>query len=55
MTAEPIVAAELALLDQHLVIITVTEWNKFEAWAHSPAQSVPGLRDLAATRPAWQD
>jgi len=48
-------AAEMELLDQRLVTISPAEWEKFEAWAHTPAKSVPGLRELAAARPAWQD
>ena len=48
-------AAEMELLDQRLVTIPAAEWEKFEAWAHAPAKAVPGLRELAATRPAWQD
>ena len=48
-------AAEMALLDQRQVTIPAAEWEKFEAWAQAPAKVVPGLRELAATRPAWQD
>ena len=45
----------MALLDQRQVTIPAAEWEKFEAWAQAPAKVVPGLRELAATRPAWQD
>lgn len=48
-------AAELELLSQNRVIISAAAWKKFEAWASSPPKEVPGLRDLAATRPAWRD
>lgn len=48
-------AAEMALLDQRQVRIPAAEWEKFESWARAPAKSVPELRELAATRPAWQD
>jgi uncharacterized protein (DUF1778 family) len=48
-------AAEMELLDHRVVTIPAAAWEKFEAWASAPAKSVPGLRDLAATRPAWQD
>ena len=48
-------AAELELLDHRIVTIPAADWEKFEAWAHAPAKSVPTLRELAATRPAWHD
>lgn len=48
-------AAELELLDQRLVTIPAAAWETFEAWVREPAKSVPGLRDLPATRPAWDD
>jgi uncharacterized protein (DUF1778 family) len=48
-------AAELELLDQRLVTIPAEAWEIFEAWVREPAKSVPGLRDLSATRPAWED
>jgi uncharacterized protein (DUF1778 family) len=48
-------AAELELLNQSLVTIPAEAWETFEAWALAPAKPVPGLRDLAATRPAWED
>ena len=48
-------AAELELLDRRLVTIPAAAWEKFEAWAKSPAKLVPTLSALAATRPAWQD
>jgi uncharacterized protein (DUF1778 family) len=36
------------------IIIPARSWKRFEAWARSPAKSVPGLADLAKTRPAWR-
>jgi uncharacterized protein (DUF1778 family) len=48
-------AAEIELLTYPRVVIPAADWERFEAWAHRPAQAVPALRDLAATRPAWQD
>ncbi|MEC4593456.1 MULTISPECIES: type II toxin-antitoxin system TacA family antitoxin [Nitrospirillum] len=48
-------AAEIDLLDQRLVTIPATDWERFERWAAAPAKDVPALRELAATRPAWQD
>lgn len=48
-------AAEIELLMHPRVTIPAADWARFEAWASRPAQSVPALRDLAATKPAWQD
>jgi uncharacterized protein (DUF1778 family) len=48
-------AAEMAVLDHRLVTIPAADWARFEAWVDTPAKTNPALRDLAATRPAWQD
>lgn len=48
-------AAEMELLHQSRVTIPAAAWKKFEAWANRPPKKVAGLRDLAATPPAWQD
>jgi len=48
-------AAELEVLDRCAVTIPAEDWERFEAWVDAPAKAVPALRDLAATRPAWQD
>jgi uncharacterized protein (DUF1778 family) len=48
-------AAEIDVLDHRLVTIPAADWEKFENWVKAPPKSVPALRDLAATRPAWQD
>lgn len=48
-------AAEIELLAHPVVTISAADWERFEAWAHAPAKPVPALRELAATRPAWQD
>jgi len=48
-------AAEMEVLSHPRVTIAAADWEKFEAWAHAPAKEVPALRDLAATRPAWED
>ena len=48
-------AAEMEMLDRRLVTIPAADWEKFEAWAHAPAKDIPALRELAATRPVWQD
>jgi hypothetical protein len=43
------------LLANPRVIIPAADWERFEAWASRPAQTVPALRELADIRPAWQD
>lgn len=48
-------AAEMDVLDHRLVTIPAEDWEKFEAWVQAPAKSVPSLRKLAASRPAWQE
>ena len=48
-------AAEIDVLDHRLVVIPAADWEQFESWVQSPAKDVPALRELAATRPAWQD
>jgi uncharacterized protein (DUF1778 family) len=55
MRRKALEAAEIELLTHPAVIIPAADWEKFEAWAHEPAQPVPALRSLAATKPAWQD
>ncbi len=48
-------AAEIDLLDHRRVTIPAADWERFESWVQSPAKDVPALRELSATRPAWQD
>ncbi|WP_029007754.1 DUF1778 domain-containing protein [Azospirillum halopraeferens] len=48
-------AAELEVLEHRVVTIPAANWSTFEAWVSAPPKAVPALRDLAATRPAWQD
>lgn len=48
-------AAELDVLDHRVVTIPAKDWDRFEAWAGAPAREIPALKELAATRPAWQD
>ena len=48
-------AAEMDVLDHRLVTIPAGDWEKFEAWVEAPARDVPALRQLAASRPAWQE
>ena len=48
-------AAEIDVLGHPVVTIPSEDWERFEAWAFAPAKAVPALRELAASRPAWQD
>jgi uncharacterized protein (DUF1778 family) len=48
-------AAELAVLDRRLVTIPAASWKKFEEWVNSPPKDIPELRELAASKPVWQD
>jgi uncharacterized protein (DUF1778 family) len=48
-------AAETELCFGTTVTIPAEHWEKFESWAQAPAEAVPGLADLAKTRPEWQD
>jgi uncharacterized protein (DUF1778 family) len=48
-------AAEIDVLDRRVVTIPAEDWEKFELWVNAPAKPVAALRELAATRPAWQD
>ena len=48
-------AAECEIFQRAVVTIPAAEWERFEAWADEPPRSVDALRELAATRPAWQE
>ena len=48
-------AAETDLAFATTVIIPAERWKRFEAFARSPPKEIPGLADLAKTKPAWQD
>lgn len=48
-------AAEMEVLDYRVVTIPVEDWEKFEAWVSAPAKDIPALRELANSRPVWQD
>lgn len=48
-------AAELEIMERRNVIIPAEDWEKFEAWMHSPPEDSPGLRKLFATRPVWEE
>ena len=48
-------AAEMDLLDRRIVTIQAAHWEKFGRWVNAPAKPAAALRELAATRPAWQN
>ena len=48
-------AAEMEVLDYRVVTIPAEDWEKFEAWVSAPAKDVPTLRELASSRPVWQN
>lgn len=45
----------MAVPDRRTVTIPEADWEKFEEWVNAPAKTIPALRRLAATRPAWED
>jgi shikimate 5-dehydrogenase len=36
------------------VTIPAKDWERFEAWAHTPAREVAGLKELAKRPPTWR-
>ncbi len=48
-------AAELDMMERRIITIPAADWEAFERWAQAPAQDIPGLRDLAARPPTWQE
>jgi uncharacterized protein (DUF1778 family) len=50
-----LVEAEMDLMDRRVITIPAEDWEKFEAWVHSPPKELPGLRKLLGTRPVWED
>lgn len=47
-------SAELEVLDQRLITISVKDWEAFEAWLSKPAGLNPGLEALAKRKPIWE-
>ena len=47
-------AAEVEMLQRSVVRIPDQDWEAFEAWAHKPARTVPGLKKLAGRTPTWE-
>ncbi len=48
-------AAELDIMERRIITIPAADWEAFERWVQAPAQDIPGLRDLAARPPTWQE
>lgn len=48
-------AAEIDIMERHVVTIPAADWKKFEAWVNEPAKAIPALQKLATLRPAWLD
>lgn len=47
-------AAERALIDQHLFLLSPEKYNEFVALLERPAQDNPGLRALFARKAPWE-
>jgi uncharacterized protein (DUF1778 family) len=47
-------AAEMDVLDRHIVTIPAKDWKRFEAWAAVPAREIAGLKELADRPPTWR-
>lgn len=47
-------AAELEVMDRRVVTIPAKDWEKFEAWLHSPPKEIPALKRLMRKRPSWE-
>jgi len=47
-------AAEIEVLNRTIVSIPAKDWEAFEAWINRPAETIPGLADLARRTPSWE-
>jgi uncharacterized protein (DUF1778 family) len=47
-------AAEMDVLERHVVTIPAKDWEAFEAWAHRPAKKIAALEELARSDPEWR-
>ncbi len=54
MRRKALEAAEIDVLNRSMVTIPAKDWEKFEAWAMRPAESIPGLAELASRKPTWE-
>jgi len=49
-----IAAAEIDVLERHVVTIPAKDWARFEARAAKPGSAVPALEELARRPPTWR-
>lgn len=47
-------SAEVEVLGRTIVTIPAKDWEAFEAWINRPAETIPGLADLARRTPSWE-
>jgi uncharacterized protein (DUF1778 family) len=47
-------AAEMDMLERRIVTIPAKDWERFEAWAATPARKIAGLSELAGRPPTWR-
>ena len=47
-------AAEIEVLGRTVVTIPAKDWEAFEAWIDRPAETIPGLAELARRTPSWE-
>jgi uncharacterized protein (DUF1778 family) len=47
-------AAEADVLKRTIVTIPAKDWEAFEAWVNSPAETIPALKKLARVTPSWE-
>lgn len=55
MRRKSLEAAELDMLNRHIVAIPAENWAAFEDWIDRPAEVKPGLVALARKTPAWEE
>lgn len=47
-------AAEMELLERRQVEIPARAWEEIEVFLQSPSKDIPALRELASTKPTWE-
>jgi uncharacterized protein (DUF1778 family) len=47
-------AAEIDMAERRIVTIPAKDWDRFEAWARTPARDIAGLKELAKRPPTWR-
>lgn len=45
---------EVEIMNRTVVEIPDQRWQAFEAWLHTPAQTIPALQHLAVKKPVWE-